>query len=235
MDFIKILFTTTGSVIALFLSTKIIGNKQMSQLNMFDYINGITIGSIGAEMATSLDGDFYYPLLSIAVYTLFIWGISIIGSRSIKLRRFFSGRSVFLMENGKIYEKNFTLAKIDLNEFLTQCRINGYFNIDEIDTVILEQNGQISVMPKAANTPVTPQDMNIEVSEKKPDTVIIMDGKILDENLVHTGNNKAWLEKQLISQKIGNIKDIFMAVCDEKNNLTVFKKNGEIHKNDIFQ
>lgn len=235
MEFIKIILTTIGSIAALFLSTKIIGNKQMSQLNMFDYINGITIGSIGAEMATSLDGKFYYPLTAIALYTLVIWLISFIGSKKIGFRRFFSGRSVFLMENGKIYEQNFKLSKIDLNEFLTQCRINGYFNISEIDTVILEQNGQISVMPKAQNSPVTPQDMTIEVSPKKSDSVIIMDGHILDENLIHTGNNRSWLEKELIRLKIGNVRDIFLGVCDEKNNLTVFKKNGEIHKNDIFQ
>lgn len=235
MQIIKIVLTTLGSVTALFFSTKIIGNKQMSQFNMFDYINGITIGSIGAEMATSLDGAFYYPLTSIAIYTFVIWLISVLSERNLKIRRFFTGRSVFLMENGKIYEKNFTLAKVDINEFLAQCRINGYFNLSDIDTVILEQNGQISVMPRSSNAPLTPKDAKIEVQPKAADTVIIMDGKILEENLAHTGNNKAWLEKQLISQKIGNIKDIFFAVCDENNNLSVFKKNGEIHKNDVFQ
>lgn len=235
MEFLKIILTTLGSVAALFFSTKIIGNKQMSQLNMFDYINGITIGSIGAEMATSLDGKFYYPLTAIAVYTLIIWLISFVGSKNIKWRRFFSGRSIFLMKGGKIYEKNFTLTKIDINEFLTQCRINGYFNLSEIDTVILEQNGQISVMPKAEKSPITPEDMKLETAEKRTDTVVIMDGHIMEENLNDSGNNKSWLEKELIRQKIGDIKDIFIGVCDEKNNLTVFKKNGEIKKNDVFQ
>ncbi len=72
----KIILTSVGSIIALFFSTKIIGNKQMSELSMFDYINGITIGSIAAEMATSLDGKFYYPLTAIVIYTVIMWFIS---------------------------------------------------------------------------------------------------------------------------------------------------------------
>ena len=59
MDFVKVFFMSIGSIIALFISTKVIGNKQMSELSMFDYINGITIGSIAAEMATALENDFY--------------------------------------------------------------------------------------------------------------------------------------------------------------------------------
>ena len=235
MIYIKIILSTLGSIIALFFSTKVIGNKQMSQLNMFDYINGITIGSIGAEMATSLEGDFIYPLISIIIYTFIIWLISFIGSKWMPWRRFFSGRSVFLMEGGKLYEKNFTMAKIDINEFLTQCRIKGYFNMDEIDTVVLEQNGQISVMPKRDDAPITPKIMNFTTKPKKVDIVVIMDGHILGENLIQSGNNKNWLEKQLISLKIGSISDVFLGVCDENNQLNAFMKNGEIHKNDIFQ
>ncbi len=105
MEYIKIFFATLGSIAALFLSTKVIGNKQMSQLNMFDYINGITIGSIGAEMATALEGDFVYPLISIIVYTFVIWLISFVGSKYMGWRRFFSGRSVFLMEAASCMKK----------------------------------------------------------------------------------------------------------------------------------
>lgn len=59
MNILKVLLTSVGSVIALFIMTKIIGNKQVSQLNLFDYINGITIGSIAAELAITPEADFY--------------------------------------------------------------------------------------------------------------------------------------------------------------------------------
>ncbi|MDD6483896.1 MAG: DUF421 domain-containing protein [Clostridiales bacterium] len=235
MQILKIIITSLVSIAVLFLSTKIIGNKQMSQLNMFDYINGITIGSIAAELATSLEKDVWYPLTAIIVYTLVIWLISFISAKNIRARRFLTGRSLYLMEGGKLYEKNFRLAHIDLNEFLTQSRRSGYFTLSKVDTAILEQNGQISFLPKAEYAPLTPYDMNIPTKEDKADIIVITDGHILEENLKESGFNNAWLEKQLIKQKIGNIRDIFLAAVEADGGLCVYKKNGEVHKNDISQ
>lgn len=235
MDFVKIILTSLGSIAALFISTKIIGNKQMSELSMFDYINGITIGSIAAEMATELDGKFYFPLLAMAVYTVVIWIISEMSEKSVKSRRVFAGRSILLMENGKLYENNFRTAKIDINDFLTQCRINGYFNTDDIDTAILEQNGKISFLPKSDAKPLTPRDINLSPEQEKLLKVVILDGHIMEENLKRTGNNKKWLENELHKQKIGNIKDVYLAECDNNNQLSVYKRLSEAPKNDPFQ
>ena len=223
MDFVKVFFMSIGSIIALFISTKVIGNKQMSELSMFDYINGITIGSIAAEMATALENDFYYPLMAIAIYTIVIWLISIISEKSLKSRRIFAGRSIILMENGKLFEKNLRTSKIDINDFLAQCRINGYFNTDDIDTAILEQNGKISFLPKSDTKPLTPRDINLSPEQEKLSQVVILDGHIMTENLKRSGNNKKWLESELKKQKIGN------------NNLSVFKRLEEAPKNDPFQ
>ena len=207
----------------------------MSELSMFDYINGITIGSIAAEMATALENDFYYPLMAIAIYTIVIWLISIISEKSLKSRRIFAGRSIILMENGKLFEKNLRTSKIDINDFLTQCRINGYFNIDDIDTAILEQNGKISFLPKSDTKPLTPRDINLSPEQEKLSQVVILDGHIMTENLKRSGNNKKWLESELKKQKIGNIKDVYLAECDNNNNLSVFKRLEEAPKNDPFQ
>ena len=235
MDFVKVFFMSIGSIIALFISTKVIGNKQMSELSMFDYINGITIGSIAAEMATALENDFYYPLMAIAIYTIVIWLISIISEKSLKSRRIFAGRSIILMENGKLFEKNLRTSKIDINDFLAQCRINGYFNTDDIDTAILEQNGKISFLPKSDTKPLTPRDINLSPEQEKLSQVVILDGHIMTENLKRSGNNKKWLESELKKQKIGNIQDVYLAECDNNNNLSVFKRLEEAPKNDPFQ
>lgn len=235
MDFLKVFFMSIGSIVALFISTKVIGNKQMSELSMFDYINGITIGSIAAEMATALENDFYYPLMAIAIYTIVIWIISIISEKSVKSRRLFAGRSIILMENGKLYEQNLHTAKIDINDFLTQCRISGYFNLDDIDTAILEQNGKISFLPKADTKPITPRDVNMSPEQEKLQQVVILDGHVMTENLKRTGNNQKWLDNELRKQKIGNIKDVYLAECDNNNQLSVFKRNQDAPKNDPFQ
>ena len=122
-----IVITSVSSVIVLFILTRIMGKRQISQLTMFDYINGITIGSIAAEMATALDGDVWQPLFAMIIYAFFAIMISYISMKSIKARRFLVGRPFLLYENGKLFEKNLKKAKLDINEFLTECRTNGYF------------------------------------------------------------------------------------------------------------
>ncbi|MCC8160892.1 MAG: DUF421 domain-containing protein [Oscillospiraceae bacterium] len=234
MQFVKVILTSIGSIASLFISAKIIGNKQMSELSMFDYINGITIGSIAAEMATSLDGEFYFPLLAIVVYTAVMWFISYVTEKNVRCRRFLTGRSILLMENGKLYQKNFKTAKIDINDFLVQCRVNGYFNLDDIDSAVLEQNGKISFLPKSSARPVTPRDMNLSVADEKILHTVILDGYIIEENLKYSGNNKQWLEKELHKHKIGNIKDVYFAECDG-GTLYVYPKTGDAPKNDPFQ
>lgn len=127
MDLLKIVALSLGSVIFLFILTKLMGNKEMSQLSMFDYIIGITIGSIAAEMATALESDFMQPLVAMAVYAVVAIIISILSYKSLKFRRISSGDCLILLDNGEIYRDNFKKAKLDLNEFLMQCRINRIF------------------------------------------------------------------------------------------------------------
>ena len=127
MDLLKIVALSLGSVIFLFILTKLMGNKEMSQLSMFDYIIGITIGSIAAEMATALESDFMQPLVAMAVYAVVSIVISVLSYKSLKFRGISSGDSLILLDNGEIYRDNLKKAKLDLNEFLMQCRINRIF------------------------------------------------------------------------------------------------------------
>ena len=161
MDLLKVVWLSFGSLFALFVLTKLMGNKEMSQFSMFDYIIGITIGSIAAEMATSLESDFMQPLLAMVIYALTSILISFVSYKSLKINRFLSGPSLVLLDNGEIYRKNFKKAKLDLSEFLVQCRTNGYFNLSDIQTAILEPNGKVSFLPKAEKRPATPSDLNI--------------------------------------------------------------------------
>lgn len=235
MDFLKIIFTTIGSLIVMFLSTKVIGNKQMSELNMFDYINGITIGSIAAEMATDIE-KFYFPLTAIVIYTLLIYLISNISEKSVKARRFFTGKSIILMENGKLYPQNFSTANIDISEFLTQCRVSGYFSLDEIDTAIFEQNGKVSILPKAAARPVNTKDLNLAVTQDKISVNVILDGKIMEKNLKRSGNDAEWLKKELKKQNINSINDVFVGICNTADNkLSVYLKTSGKEQGDVFQ
>lgn len=224
MGILKIIALSLSSFIVLFILTKLMGNREMSQLSMFDYITSITIGSIAAEMATSLEDNFLEPLVAMVIYAIGAILVSYIALHSIKARRFISGVTLILYDNGKLFSKNFKKAKMDMNEFLMQCRTNGYFNLSDIQTAMLEANGKISFIPNSLKRPATPEDLSLNPKQDFLVTNIIIDGKVLEENLKNTGNNLKWLHDNLEKQNAGRIENIILATCDKDNNLSVYKK-----------
>ena len=235
MELFHVFLVSIGSIVALFILTKLMGNREMSQLSMFDYINGITIGSIAAEMATSLEDDFLKPLLAMVIYALAAIFISVVTSKSLKAREILTGRPLILYENGKIYKKNLKHAKLDISELLTQCRINGYFDLANIQTAILEANGKISFLPVSLQRPVTPADLNLNPTQAKLLVNVILDGNLLKNNLKFTGNDETWLKKELKKKGISQISDVFLATCDGNNTLNVYLQIEEEKHHDLFE
>ncbi|MCQ2441458.1 MAG: DUF421 domain-containing protein [Clostridia bacterium] len=234
MDYIKVVLVSLFSLLVLFVLAKIMGNKQVSQLTMFDYVIGISIGSIAAEMATELEEPFK-PLLAMVVYALSAYLISIVTMKSMKLRRIIFGRSVVLMKNGKIYRNNLKKSHIDLNEFLVQCRSDGYFDISAINTAILEPNGKISILPFPDKRPVTAEDLKTVPTQDNIFYDVIMDGEIMKENLQSSSYDENWLKNELKTQGYKNEKNIFLATLDESGTLNVFENNNKSGNNDIFE
>lgn len=236
MEFVKIAILSMGSLAVLFVLTKLMGDREMSELSMFDYITSITIGSIAAEMATSLEDDYRRPLLAMVIYAAVCIVISLLTCKSIRLRRFFEGHSLILYQNGSIYEKNMLKAKIDVDEFLSMCRVSGYFDLSEVHTAILESNGKLSILPMSKNKPVTAEDLNLNPKQSFPMANVIIDGKILQENLKWAGKNEEWLNKQLHAQGIKDMKEVMLATCDSTDSqLNVYIKVQKVSENDMFQ
>ena len=224
MEFIKVILTSILSVVSLFVIAKIMGHKQMAQLDFFYYITGITIGSIAAELATELEAP-WKPLVAMIIYGLVALGLTILAHKFPKTRKYVNGTPTIVMDNGKLYRENMKKAKLELSEFMVLCRQEGYFNINDIETAVFEYNGRITILPKSEKRPLTPEDMNITPEKAEICTEIIMDGRILHENLKRLGLDLTWLDKQLKKQKYDNAKEIYLGICDKNNNLTLFPSN----------
>ena len=222
MEVLKVVLTSLLSAASLFLIAKIIGHKQMSQLDFFDYITGITIGSIAAELATELEKPLK-PLVAMIVYGAVTVILTLITSKFPKMRKYINGTPTILMNEGKLYRKNFKKAKLDLSEFMTMCRQQGYFNMADIQTAIFEYNGKLTVLPVSSKRPITPEDINLKPQTEHIGTEVIMDGRILDENLRRMGFDSKWLQKQIKSQGYKEPKEIFLGICDNNKKLLLFK------------
>ena len=232
-EVIHVIVLSVVSLVVLFLLTKLMGYRQMSQMSLFDYINGITIGSIAAELATNLE-DYHRPLTAMIIYGLVTVLLSLLTEKSICVRRFVNGKPLVLLHHGTLYEKNLKKAKIDLNEFLEQCRVSGYFDLSKLQAVILEGNGRLSFLPKAEAHPVTPSDLKLQPESEDLTAVLVLDGHIMERNLHHSGKDKKWLSAQLSALGFPDAKDVLLATCDLNNKLTVFAKNEGKHSEDIF-
>ena len=225
MDIIKIILTALLSVAALFIITKIMGHKQVSQLDFFDYVSGITIGSIGAEMATELE-EPYKPLIALCVWGGASLVLNLLAHKMPRTRKYINGTPTILMNEGKIFRENLKKAKLDLSEFMLLCREQGYFDLDEIQTAVFEHNGKLSILPHAANRPATPEDLRITAMATHIGIEIIMDGRILGDNLSRAGKDKKWLEDRLKLQGIESAKNIFLAVYrPEEDKLTLYQND----------
>ncbi len=222
MEIVKVILTSTLSAVALFVIAKIMGHKQMSQLDFFDYITGITIGSVAAELATELK-DPLNPLIAMFVYGAIAVSLTLVTSKFPRMRKFVNGTPTVILDSGKIYRKNMKKAKLDLSEFMVMCRQEGYFDLNDIQTAVFEYNGRLTVLPKATKRPVNPTDMKMVPKPEKIGTEVIIDGRVLDDNLTRKGLDIKWLQRELELHGYKSAKEIFLGVCDDENQLTLFE------------
>ena len=206
---------------ALFLIAKLIGHKQISQLDFFDYITGITIGSIAAELATELEAP-WKPLLAMAVYGTVAIVLSLLTQKLPRTRKYLNGSPTIILNDGKLYRENMKKAKLELSEFLLLCRQEGYFDLNDIRTAVFECNGRLTILPHSSKRPLNPSDLGLAAEEEAISTELIMDGRILGENLKRRGLDDVWLTRQLRKQGFHHASEVFLAVCDEHNRLSLF-------------
>ena len=139
------------------------------------------------------------------------------------MRKYVNGTPTILMNNGTLYRRNMKKAKLELSEFMMMCRQEGYFNLNDIQTAIFEYNGRLTVLPTSTKRPMNPEDMNLTPQPEYICTEVIMDGRILEENLSRMGLDTKWLQKQIEEQGYHDVKEIFLGICDDNHKLTIFR------------
>lgn len=220
----NIILRTLLVLVILFIMFKIMGKKQVSQMNMFDYITGITIGSIVADISLDIEKNLFGGIICLLIFCLTDILISYLNLKSITIRNFFEGKEVILIEDGKINRNNMSKNRITINMLETEARIMGYFHLEEINNAILETNGKISFEPKEKDKPISKKDMNIKKEDKSIVHNLIIDGKVIEENLKHINKDKNWLNHEL--KILGKKKeDILLLTADTNEKIKIYPKN----------
>ena len=234
-DFLNICFRTILVLIILFFITKMMGKKQISELNFFDYVVGITIGSIAADISLDIEKNMIAGIAALFIYGFISYIISFVSIKSILAKRFFIGVQKVIVEKGKIIESGLKKSKIDVNDLLMVARENGYFNLDEIDYALMEVNGNISFLPKEKEKPVTKRDMKIKCSNEGLTVNAIIDSKYMANNMKAINKDKEWLDHELKVNGYDNYDNILLATIDNNYKVTIYEKNVKPDKNTVLE
>jgi len=215
------------SLIFLFFIIKILGKKQVSQLNIFDYVIGISLGNIAAEMTINKDITIINAFVAMAIYGIVSLFVSFITTKSIIARRFISGVPVVLIEHGKISKEQLKKVKLDLNDLMQDAREDGIFDISEVDYAIMEVSGKVTFLLKSDYEPVTRKDLKIKEKDSGLTANLIMDGNIMENNLKAFGKDKKWLMGK-VKDKGLKVEEIFLLVCNGSGEVTIYKKDYQV-------
>lgn len=235
MEVVDVIIRSLISLITLFLVTKMLGKKQVSQLSLFDYVIGISIGNFAAEMTINVDSQYLNGIVSVVIFGLVAYLVSIGTMKSIWMRRYFMGTPTIMIQNGKLLEANMKKVHFDVNDLLEECRGAGYFDLNEIEYAIMEANGNLSVLPKAEYKPVTVKDMQVKSEKQGLCANVVIDGKVMPKNLEHMNKDKKWLMQQLKVKGYQNLDKILLTTVDINEKVTVFERNEKETSNDVLE
>lgn len=210
---------------------RIIGRKLLGQLTFFDFVTGITLGTVaGSFVTTEVQG--YYVLLSLAIFTIMVIISGYIALKSMTIRNLIIGEPIILIKNGKIYEDNMRKIRYNQDILMMQLREKDVFDIEEVVDAILEPHGKLSVLKRSKDQPVTLKDLNIFIPNKGLPTELVKEGKILEQNLKKLKLSHEWLFNQLAAKSIQKIEDIFLASLSSEGKLYIdlIKDNPPLEK-----
>lgn len=217
------IFIITRSIIfllLLFITTKILGKKQISELSFFEYVAGITIGSIAGEVVTGLESNAYHGALAIIVFGLVTFFVDYFSLHSKKFRDIVEGKGTVVIKDGKILEENLKKEKYTIDEISALLRQRGIFKVADVEYAVIEPRGNLSALLKKENQPLTPKDLGMKIANEKEPQTVIMDGKIIDEALRWTGKGRGWLYTELEKLNV-TLDNVFLGQVDSYGDLTV--------------
>ncbi|XBK05296.1 DUF421 domain-containing protein [Paenibacillus peoriae] len=231
-DWAEVAIRTLMAVAILFLITKILGKRQVSQLSLFEYITGITIGNLAATIPMERESTWYLGLIALSVWVLTTLGIEYLQIKSKKIRDITDGRTTILIKDGKILEDNLRKERLTLDELMEQLRSKNVFKVADVEFALMETSGEINVLLTKDKQPVTLKDLNMQQLPEKEPTAVIMDGQLMEQQMSYMGITQQWLDAKL-KEKSLTVKDVFFAQVDPQGELYIDQYSDNVQLNKV--
>ncbi|RJE87763.1 DUF421 domain-containing protein [Paenibacillus sp. 1011MAR3C5] len=227
-DWLEIVLRTLASIVILFILTKVLGKRQISELSLFEYITGISIGNIAAYISLDLDNLWYLGIVSLVVWVSVSVGIELWTLKSRRLRNVVDGRGTVLIRNGQLSKQKLRKERITLDELLEQLRQKDVYRVADVEFAVMEPSGELNVQLKKEHQPLTPSMLGWTMSKESQPLSIIMDGHIIKEELQLSGHSEDWVKHELKRHKL-KLQDVFLAQLDSDGQMTFQTPDGRIY------
>ncbi len=206
----------TFTFITLFIMSRILGKKLIAHMTFFDFVAGITIGSLGASFAFSHTIPISIGIYGIILFALIALITDVLSIKVYATRKIFNGEPLLIIKNGKIHEDGMSKARLTVDDLLFLLRKKNIFYLDEVEFAFLETDGTVSAQKKGTQQFTKNIDFKINpISRGIPQTFII-DGKIMMESLEAAGKDQNWINSTLKEHNIQKVKNVTVGQVDEQ-------------------
>lgn len=222
----NVILKTLILYVVIIFAMRLMGKKQAGQLQPYEFVITLLLAEVASTPMDSPGTPLTYGLVPLITLLLLYYGFSFLCNKSKKLRTLFCGKPSILIHNGKLLAKEIRKMGYSLNDLIEQLRLSGYTNISNIQYAVLETNGQLSVLPYAAYSPVTPNDLNIDVEEDVLYAALILDGELYTQGLEQLGYDKQSITKLLHTLGFSSLKEIFIMTLSDYGDVFIQDKQG---------
>lgn len=214
----------------LLIYTRLLGKEQISQLTFFDYVLGITIGSIASELTVDLSSRAWPHWVGLTTWAALGFLLEIVTLKWRYAAKYIEGEPTIVIMNGKIMEGALKKMQLRVSDIMQLLRNKDVFDLQQVDFAILEPNGQLSVLKKPEFQNLTPKDMNIAVEATGISTELIYDGVVIDENLRQLNKDRKWLADELRKNGLKDPSEAFIVTLNPAGSLYIDKYEDHMQK-----
>ncbi len=229
-----VLFRTIIIYVVLLVAIRVTGKRQIGELQVAELVVTFMLSELAVYPITDSDASLAHAVVPIVLLLSLEVIFSFVQTKSPTIKRVLGGRPTVLINRGKLSAGELARNRIDLEEFLGELRLKDVFDISEVEYAILEENGKLSVLKKAADSPFTPGQLDFSVKEKGNAHAVIVDGKV-DVNALGAANKtEKWLAGYLSRREV-EAENVFLMTVDDSGGASLYAFDGGDTKRPLRQ
>ncbi|MDO4563904.1 MAG: DUF421 domain-containing protein [Clostridia bacterium] len=208
----QLMLKTAVLYVCVVIALRMMGKRQLGELQPSEFVISIMISDLATVPMESPDAPLIDGIVPIFTLVVLEYIVSTSVLKNDKIRRIVTGNPRVIVRHGKMLRREMARMRINLDDLLEQIRICGYSSIEDVDTAVLETNGQISIIPKENKRPLTPSDLGMTPRQTHLPRTLIADGMLLRENIIKANISEKWIKKQLGEIRISDV--FYMSLSD---------------------